>query len=68
MTVSFTLSDKKIRKLTQKYLVKEVITEVVFSLNSIRTLARIQKKNGVQYKFFGSMTISNILKVNILEY
>lgn len=68
MTVSFTLSDKKIRKLTQKYLVKEAITEVVFSLNSIRTLARIQKKNGVQYKFFGSMTISNILKVNILEY
>lgn len=66
--VSFTLSEKKIRKLTQKYLVKEVITEVVFSLNSIRTLARIQKKNGVQYKFFGSMTISNILKVNILEY
>ena len=68
MMVSFTLSEKKIRKLTQKYLVKEVITEVVFSLNSIRTLARIQKKNGVQYKFFGSMTISNILKVNILEY
>lgn len=68
MTVSFTLSDEKIRKLTQKYLVKEVITEVVFSLNSIRTLAWIQKKNGVQYKFFGSMTISNILKVNILEY
>lgn len=68
MTVSFTLSDKKIRKLTQKYLVKEVITEVVFSLNSIPTLAWMQKKNGVQYKFFGSMTISNILKVNILEY